>query len=47
MACIAGGIAQAFYKTIPQEVVDEAKARIPEEFSDMVDAFDSKYNISY
>jgi len=46
MACIAGGIAQAFYKTIPQEIILEARSRIPEEFSELVDNFNRKFNIS-
>ena len=47
MACIAGGIAQAFYKKIPQEIVSEAKKRIPEELLEIIDRFNRKFNISY
>ena len=46
MACIAGGIAQAYYKTIPKKIISEAKSRIPEEFSELIDKFNKKFNIS-
>jgi ADP-ribosylglycohydrolase len=39
LACIAGGIAQAFYKEVPQEIVVEVKQRIPEEFLDVIARF--------
>ena len=44
IACITGGIAQAYYKTIPQEVVQEVMQRLPKELSDVVLQFDEKYN---
>lgn len=47
MACIAGGIAQAFYTTIPQEIILEGKSRVPEEFSDLIDKFNKQFNIDY
>ena len=47
MACIAGGIAQAYYKSIPQEIIDQSLAIIPDEFSIIVDKFNSKFNIDY
>jgi len=47
MACIAGGIAQAFYKKIPEEIVFEARTRLPEEFLAIIDKFNGKFNISY
>ena len=47
MACIAGGIAQAFYNTIPQKIILEAKSRVPEEFSDLIDKFNEQFNIDY
>lgn len=39
MACIAGGIAQAFYKEIPDEIVKETRARLPADFLSVVDKF--------
>ncbi|MFC1815552.1 ADP-ribosylglycohydrolase family protein [Thermodesulfobacteriota bacterium] len=47
MACISGGIAQAFYQTIPEEIVSEAKNRIQEELLEIVDRFNRKFNITY
>jgi len=45
MACIAGGIAQAFYKKIPEKTVLEAKSRLPEEFIEIIEKFNKKFNI--
>jgi len=43
MACIAGGIAQAFYKEIPVEIITNVRARLPEEFLHVIDEFNAKY----
>ena len=43
MACIAGGIAQAFYGEIPAEIVTEVKARLPDEFFSIIDQFTQAY----
>ncbi|MCI0498670.1 MAG: ADP-ribosylglycohydrolase family protein [Planctomycetales bacterium] len=43
LACIAGGIAQAYYKEIPSRLADEALARLPEEFVDIIRRFEDKY----
>ncbi len=43
LACIAGGIAQAFYGEIPAPIVREVKARLPEEFLQVIDLFDATY----
>ncbi|MCR5049664.1 MAG: ADP-ribosylglycohydrolase family protein [Paludibacteraceae bacterium] len=32
LACITGGIAQAYYKDIPEEIIDEMRTRLPKEF---------------
>ncbi len=47
MACIAGGIAQAFYKTIPEHIVKNVKSRLPIAFIKMIDAFNGQYCINY
>jgi len=47
MACIAGGIAQAYYKAIPQEIISEARSKLPEEFVKLIDKFNKTFNISY
>lgn len=38
-ACIAGGIAEAFYNGVPQEIVNEARKRLPEEMLKVIDNF--------
>lgn len=42
MACIAGGIAEAFYQEIPTQFLDEAMRRLPEDFKEIVQAFYGK-----
>ncbi len=43
IACIAGGIAQAFYRDIPQEIVSNVRGRLPELFLIIIDEFSEKY----
>ncbi|MFZ0389034.1 MAG: ADP-ribosylglycohydrolase family protein [Calditrichia bacterium] len=47
LACIAGGIAQAFYKKIPAEITDKVTKLLPEDLSDVLNKFTSKYSIPY
>jgi ADP-ribosylglycohydrolase len=47
MACIAGGIAQAFYKTIPEPIFSEVKSRLPAAFVEVIDAFNERYRVCY
>ena len=42
-ACIAGGIAHAFYGEIPREIENEVRARLPCEFLNVLDEFLKKY----
>lgn len=44
MACITGGIAQAFYKYIPEEIVSKVRRRLPEEFLLIVDEFAATFS---
>lgn len=44
LACITGGIAQAFYKSIPHVIVKEIYQRIPFEFVSIIDRFNQVYN---
>jgi len=46
LACITGGIAHAFYKDIPQEIVFNVRQRLPEEFLRIVDDFNAAYGLS-
>ena len=43
MACIAGGIAQAFYGGVPEQIAREVRARLPEGFLDVLDRFENRY----
>lgn len=47
MACIAGGIAQAFYGKIPAEIVTETRKRLPNDLLAVVDRFNSKYRCRF
>ena len=37
LACITGGIAQAYYKDIPESIMDEMRARLPQAFWDVME----------
>jgi ADP-ribosylglycohydrolase len=43
MACIAGGIAQAYYKNIPKWITDEVYSRIPEDFRKTIILFEERF----
>jgi ADP-ribosylglycohydrolase len=45
MACIAGGIAQAYYKEIPDDIVREARARLDDKLRSIVDEFIELFGI--
>ena len=47
MACIAGGIAQAFYKKIPADIVLEAREKLTKDLLVVVDQFNKKYKCKY
>jgi len=40
---MAGGIAQAFYGSVPQTIAAETIARLPEEFVLILERFNAKY----
>ncbi len=42
IACIAGGIAQAYYGDIPDWIVAETRARLPLEFLEILDRFEQR-----
>ena len=43
IACIAGGVAQAFYQDIPQDIVFNVRERLPELFLIILDEFSERY----
>ena len=45
LACITGGIAQAFYKEIPGKIKTAVYARLPLEFIQIIDQFQSTFNL--
>ena len=45
LACITGGIAQAYYKEIPKDIITEVYARLPEEFISIIEKFNSTYGV--
>ena len=47
MACIAGGIAQAFYRKIPATIVTEVRRRLPAEFLEVIDEFNTRFEVEY
>ena len=46
MACIAGGIAEAYYGELPSEVTREVKARLPHEFLETVSRFETRFRVA-
>jgi ADP-ribosylglycohydrolase len=45
MACIAGGIAHAFYKKIPGDIVADVRKRLPDEFLLILDIFSARFGL--
>jgi ADP-ribosylglycohydrolase len=45
MACIAGGVVQAYYWHIPDDIVHEARKRLEPELLNMVDLFSERYGL--
>lgn len=43
IACIAGGIAEAFYKKIPQEIIGKANKYLPQQFRNTIEEFEQKF----
>ena len=44
IACLAGGIAQAYYGEIPDWIVAETRARLPQEFLVILDRFEDRHD---
>ncbi|HDS84286.1 MAG TPA: ADP-ribosylglycohydrolase family protein [Phycisphaerales bacterium] len=39
LACITGGIAEAYYKTIPEWIAEQTRRRLPQEFLNIIEQF--------
>jgi ADP-ribosylglycohydrolase len=44
IACITGGIASAYYKQIPQEIIDFVVDKLPSEYIEIMNKFDEQYD---
>lgn len=47
LACITGGIAQAYYKSIPKHIVDGVNRLLPVEFRAIIEEFNRSCSIQY
>lgn len=47
MGCIAGGIAQAYYRKIPTEIIKQVTQRLPVEFLQIVDQFNATFDCPF
>jgi ADP-ribosylglycohydrolase len=47
MACIAGGIAQAFYKKIPEGIATRARERLTPDLMDVLDRFNERFGCEF
>lgn len=45
LACIAGGIAQAFYGGVPEFIATQARSILPPDILDILDIFENKYKL--
>ena len=43
MACITGGIAHAYYKKIPGEIIENTNSRLPDEFIEIINNFNERF----
>jgi len=44
IACITGGIASAYYKQIPTEILDFVMGKLPNEYIEIINKFDKQYD---
>jgi ADP-ribosylglycohydrolase len=45
LACIAGGIAQAFHKSVPSSIIGRVREILPEDLLSVVDRFNQRYGL--
>jgi ADP-ribosyl-[dinitrogen reductase] hydrolase len=46
-ACITGGIAQAYYKSIPKRIVERVNQLLPPEFLQIIEEFNLRFEIEF
>ena len=44
IACMTGGIAQAFFKEVPEHILEAAWSVLPDDFLEVLDAFEEKFD---
>ena len=44
LACITGSIAEAYYGSVPESIISETRARLPDEFLQIIDSFYAELN---
>lgn len=47
MACIAGGVTQAYYKHVPEKVVDHVRNGLPKDLLEVLEQFNNQYNCEF
>ena len=47
MACITGGISQAYYKTIPPAMIECVRNELPKDLLDVLDEYNNRYGCKY
>ena len=47
LACMAGAIAQAYYKKIPKSIMEQALEYLPQEFLEIIRIFEDTFRIRY
>jgi ADP-ribosylglycohydrolase len=47
MACITGGIAQAYYRKIPENIVADVTNRLSPDLREVLDEFNTKYRCPF
>jgi ADP-ribosylglycohydrolase len=45
LACICGGVAQAFYGVVPAEIISKTSKLLPQEFLEIICSFEKKFKI--
>jgi len=43
---MTGGIAQAYYRVIPDNIIAEARKRLPDDFTAIIDEFEARFPCS-
>jgi len=46
IACFTGGIAQAFYRNIPEPIITKVRRILPDKFIEIVDQFNERHHIT-